>query len=65
MQFGTNITSAAPGSAQGSYLIVSDIVAAQAERELRRMHANYDQTLVLVSISPGAHVGELASPAGR
>ena len=27
IQFGTNLTSAPPGSAQGSYLIVSDIVA--------------------------------------
>ena len=31
IQFGTNITSAAPGSAQGLYLIVSDIEAARAE----------------------------------
>ena len=28
VQFGTNITTAAPGSAQGLYLIVSDIEAA-------------------------------------
>ena len=31
IQFGTNITSAAPGSAQGLYLIVSDIEAARDE----------------------------------
>jgi catechol 2,3-dioxygenase-like lactoylglutathione lyase family enzyme len=31
IQFGTNITTAAPGSAQGLYLIVSDIEAARAE----------------------------------
>ena len=31
VQFGTNLTSAAPGSAQGLYLIVSDIEAARAE----------------------------------
>jgi len=31
VQFGTNITSAAPGSARGLYLIVSDIEAAVAE----------------------------------
>ena len=31
VQFGTKITSAAPGSAQGNYLIVSDIEAARAE----------------------------------
>jgi predicted enzyme related to lactoylglutathione lyase len=31
VQFGTNITSAVPGSAQGSYLIVSDIAATRNE----------------------------------
>jgi catechol 2,3-dioxygenase-like lactoylglutathione lyase family enzyme len=31
IQFGTKITSAAPGSAQGLYLIVSDIAAARSE----------------------------------
>src|SRR6478672_10649118 len=31
IQFGTKITSAAPGSAQGLYLIVSDIEAARAD----------------------------------
>jgi catechol 2,3-dioxygenase-like lactoylglutathione lyase family enzyme len=31
IHFGTGITSAAPGSAHGSYLVVSDIVAARAE----------------------------------
>jgi catechol 2,3-dioxygenase-like lactoylglutathione lyase family enzyme len=31
VQFGSNITSAAPGSAQGLYLIVSDIAAAREE----------------------------------
>jgi catechol 2,3-dioxygenase-like lactoylglutathione lyase family enzyme len=31
VQFGTNITSAAPGSAQGLYLVVSDIEAARNE----------------------------------
>src|SRR5262245_24908918 len=31
VQFGTNITSAKPGSAQGLYLIVSDIEAARNE----------------------------------
>jgi predicted enzyme related to lactoylglutathione lyase len=31
VQFGTNITTAAPGSAQGLYLIVSDIEAARSE----------------------------------
>src|SRR5579862_490346 len=31
IQFGTNLTSAPPGSASGSYLIVSDVVAARDE----------------------------------
>ena len=31
VQFGTNVTSAAPGSAQGLYLIVADIEAARAD----------------------------------
>ena len=31
IQFGTNLTSAAPGSAQGLYLIVSDVEAARGE----------------------------------
>jgi catechol 2,3-dioxygenase-like lactoylglutathione lyase family enzyme len=35
VQFGTNITSAAPGSAQGLYLIVSDIAAAREELAAR------------------------------
>src|SRR2546423_14848067 len=30
VQFGTNMTPAAPGSAQGNYLVVSDIQAARA-----------------------------------
>src|ERR1700716_4732718 len=32
VQFGTNTTSAAPGSARGLYLIVSDVAAARDER---------------------------------
>src|SRR5436190_2388137 len=35
VQFGTNITSAAPGSAQGLYLIVSNIEAARDELAAR------------------------------
>jgi hypothetical protein len=31
IQFGAGVTSAAPGSAQGLYLVVSDIVAARTE----------------------------------
>lgn len=35
IQFGSNLTSAAPGSAQGLYLVVSDIDAARAQLESR------------------------------
>jgi len=35
IQFGTNITSAAPGSARGNYLIVSDIEGARADLAAR------------------------------
>ena len=35
VQFGTNITSAAPGSAQGLYLVVSEIEAARADLAAR------------------------------
>jgi catechol 2,3-dioxygenase-like lactoylglutathione lyase family enzyme len=35
IQFGTNITTAAPGSAQGLYLIVADIEAARADLAAR------------------------------
>ena len=35
MQFGTKITTAAPGTAQGMYLVVSDIEAARADLAVR------------------------------
>src|SRR5215475_12978175 len=35
IQFGANVTTAAPGSAQGNYLIVSDIAAAREELAAR------------------------------
>ena len=35
VQFGTKMTSAAPGSAQGLYLVISDIVAARAQLAAR------------------------------
>ena len=40
VQFGTNITSATPGSAQGLYLIVSDIEAAGDELVARRVEVS-------------------------
>jgi catechol 2,3-dioxygenase-like lactoylglutathione lyase family enzyme len=40
IQFGTNVTAAAPGSAQGLYLIVSDIEAAREELVARGVKAS-------------------------
>jgi catechol 2,3-dioxygenase-like lactoylglutathione lyase family enzyme len=40
IQFGTNLTSAAPGSAQGLYLAVSDIEAARDELVSRRVQVS-------------------------
>ena len=50
VQFGTNITSAAPGSAQGLYLIVSDIEAARGELVARGV----DVSEVFYPGTPGA-----------
>ena len=65
IQFGTNITSAAPGSAQGLYLIVSDIEAARGELVA---HAG-DISEVFHAGTPGAQFqtdatsGRLSGPA--
>jgi catechol 2,3-dioxygenase-like lactoylglutathione lyase family enzyme len=50
IQFGTKVTSAAPGSAQGLYLIVSDIEAARAELVARGV----DVSAVFHAETPGA-----------
>ncbi len=50
VQFGANITSAAPGSARGLYLIVSDIEAARAELGARGVEVS----LVFHPGTPGA-----------
>ncbi|MET0692951.1 MAG: VOC family protein [Propionibacteriaceae bacterium] len=50
VQFGTNITTATPGSAQGLYLIVSDIEAARQELLASRV----DVTEAFYPGSPGA-----------
>jgi len=60
VQFGTNITSAAPGSAQGLYLIVSDIAAAREELAER----GADISVVFHSETPGAQF-QPASAGGR
>lgn len=50
VQFGTKITSAAPGSVQGTYLIVSDIGAARKALVARGVEVND----VFHSVTPGA-----------
>ena len=65
VQFGTNITSAAPGSAQGLYLIVSDIEAARRELAARGVEVSE----VFHAGTPGAQfqrdgtTGRLSGPA--
>src|SRR5262245_7837291 len=50
IQFGTNVTSAEPGSAQGLYLIVSDIDAARQELATRGIEVSE----VFHPVAPGA-----------
>jgi predicted enzyme related to lactoylglutathione lyase len=65
IQFGTKITSAAPGSAQGLYLIVSDIEAARQELVDRRVEVSD----VFHAVTPGAQfqpngtIGRVSGPA--
>jgi catechol 2,3-dioxygenase-like lactoylglutathione lyase family enzyme len=65
VQFGTNITSAAPGSAQGLYLIVSDIEAARDQL----VAGGVDVSVVFHEGKPGARFrpegtsGRLSGPA--
>jgi catechol 2,3-dioxygenase-like lactoylglutathione lyase family enzyme len=65
VQFGTNITTAAPGSAHGLYLIVSDIGAARAELVARGVNISQ----VFHAGTPGAQFqpdttsGRLSGPA--
>jgi catechol 2,3-dioxygenase-like lactoylglutathione lyase family enzyme len=62
IQFGTNLTSAAPGSAQGLYLAVSDIQAARDELVARGMRASE----VFHEGAPGARfhdAGRVSGPA--
>jgi catechol 2,3-dioxygenase-like lactoylglutathione lyase family enzyme len=53
IQFGTQITSAAPGSAQGLYLVVSDIESARAELAARGAEVSE----VFHAGTPGAQFG--------
>jgi len=60
IQFGANVTSAAPGSAQGPYLIVSDIEAARDELVARDVEVSE----VFHEGTPGARFRH-ADPNGR
>jgi catechol 2,3-dioxygenase-like lactoylglutathione lyase family enzyme len=60
VQFGTNMTSAAPGSAKGLYLIVSDIEAARDDLAAR----GADVSEVFHAGTPGAHF-QPAGTSGR
>jgi catechol 2,3-dioxygenase-like lactoylglutathione lyase family enzyme len=65
VQFGTNMTSAAPGSAEGLYLVVSDVEAARNELAARGVEV----TEIFHPESPGAQFtpgadGRASGPAG-
>ena len=64
VQFGTNLTSATPGSAQGLYLIVADIEAAREDLVARR----FEVSAVFHEGAPGARFhqatnGRVSGPA--
>ena len=65
VQFGANITSAAPGSAQGLYLIVSDIVAARGELVARGVKVSevFHVGTAGAQFQPDGTSGRLGGPA--
>ena len=65
IQFGTNITSAAPGSAQGLYLIVSDIEAARDELAARGAEVSevFHAGTPGAQLQPGDTSGRVSGPA--
>jgi catechol 2,3-dioxygenase-like lactoylglutathione lyase family enzyme len=65
VQFGTNLTSAAPGSAQGNYLVVSDIEAAHNELVARGAAVSdvFHPTIPGVQFQPEAASGRVSGPA--
>ncbi|HXX02116.1 MAG TPA: VOC family protein [Candidatus Acidoferrales bacterium] len=65
VQFGTKMTSAAPGSAQGLYLIVSDIKAARDELVARGVEATevFHPGAPGAQFQPGAASGRVSGPA--
>ena len=65
IQFGTNITSAAPGSAQGLYLIVSDIGASRDELAARGAEISnvFHARAPGVQFQPDGTSGRVSGPA--
>jgi len=65
IQFGTHITSAVPGSAQGLYLIVSDIEAARVELVARGVKISevFHAGTPGAQFQPGGGSGRLSGPA--
>jgi catechol 2,3-dioxygenase-like lactoylglutathione lyase family enzyme len=65
VQFGANITSAAAGSAQGLYLIVSDIEAARGELAARGVNISevFHAGTPGAQFQPGGASGRLSGPA--
>ena len=65
IQFGTNITSAAPGSAEGLYLVVPDIGAAR--KELAALGAKVSEVFHAgtpgAQFQPGSAPGQVSGPA--
>ncbi|HEY4355490.1 MAG TPA: VOC family protein [Acidobacteriaceae bacterium] len=65
IQFGSNITTAAPGSARGMYLIVSDIEAARAELVAlgAKVSDAFHPSLPGAQFQPEGNPGRVAGPA--
>jgi catechol 2,3-dioxygenase-like lactoylglutathione lyase family enzyme len=65
VQFGTNMTSAVPGSAQGLYLIVSDIEVARAEIGARGVEVSevFHAGTPGAQFGPGGTSGRVSGPA--
>src|SRR5215510_3308548 len=65
IQFGTKITSAAPGSAEGLYLIVSDIAAARDELVARGVEASevFHPGMPGAQFRPNGTSGRVTGPA--
>ncbi len=65
LQFGANVTTAAPGSAQGNYLIVSDIAAAREELAARGAGISevFHPTVPGAQFLPAGATGRASGPA--